>query len=110
MRNQPGLPRSLAAEDAQGCPSHVTGQKGPDLGNQTHSLARGAVCLVERRQGFTELPRCLLPAGEGRRKPSSVLSPCNLCSNERFSETATKLLGTGIEAIVRPDGREGILG
>ena len=107
LRNQPGLPRSLATEDAQGCTGRVTGHKRPDLGNQSRSRMCGAVGFIERRQWFAEHQCCLLPAGERRCKPSGVLSPCDLCSNQRFTEVATKLLRTGIEVTGRPDRVDG---
>ena len=103
MRNQPGFPRSLATENAQGCLRRPAGEKRPDLGNQTQSLACGAVCLVERRQRFAKRERCRLPAGEGRRKPGGVLSPRDLSSNQWFTEVATKLLGAGVEVTGRLD-------
>ena len=97
MRDQPGFPCSLAAENAQGCLRRPASQKRLDLRDQTHSLACWTVCLVERRQRFAKLERCRLSAGEGRRKPGRVLAPRDLRAYQRFTEVATKLPGAGIE-------------
>ena len=107
MRDQPGFPRSLATEDAQSCTGCVAGQKRPNLGDQIRSRACGAMGLVERRQWFAKSQCRRFPTGEGRRKPSSVLSPRDLCSNQRFTEVTTKLFGAGVEVTGRPDRLDG---
>ena len=65
------------------------------------------MCLIERRQWLAENACRLISAGEGRRQPKGVGSPCNLCSDQGFPEVATKFLGACIEITGCPDRLDG---